>query len=377
MSLARLWKDFDVDRDTTVFHPVPCRSVPSVLSKGFSTQEFKAELARDPAKAIIFWQTAKGPEDTAYFILPKRVIAQAEESGSWRVTHSVDPNKGAYYALSPRPGGEGQPDRFKSDGALIFLPDGCDMVARGLVGDAEHAFYTFARGSVDFPGLTTNAVRAVVAHTRGEAYRRLRLLLQGDNETFARNLPRLGEYVPVELKNMRGLPQLPGHYGLDPVEHTLRALEESTKSATLMKRHFEGRWEVCREWVRCALIYHDLGKKVNPFNVKHAKLSGKMSRFHLRCMGYAGHVEEIIARLVETHDVLGGIKRGRLTVNEGVKLLCRGMGTIVPLDRLVDMHYEVALADIHSIGYLRHVSLRDEYLAMRRAAPVLGRAPRL
>lgn len=374
MSLASVWKGFDVDRDTTVFHPVPCCSTPSVLSKGFSARASEGEHRWHHSKAIIFWQTPDELRDTAYFILPKRVILEAAENGSWRVTYTADPHGRAHYALSPRPGNNEALDRFEAGGSLISLPEGCEAgIALGLVEDGEQSYYAFAIESGDSLARTTEAIHAVVAHTRREAYQRLRHLLRGGNATFARNLGRLSDYLPVELKNMRGLPQLPGHYGLDPVEHTLEALKESAKSTTLMER-FQEQWAVCREWVRCALIYHDLGKKVNPFNVRHAKLSAKMARFHLRCMGYKDQEEQVVARLVETHDVLGGIKRGRLTVDEGVGLLCRGMDALVPLDRLLDMHYEVAAADIRSIGYLRHISVRDEYLAMRRAIKALGRA---
>jgi len=367
MSLARLWKEFDVDRDVTVFHAVPCAGVEAILSDGFTLQS----LLRYPAKTLIFWQTPTARPGTAYFILPRQAILEAEANGAWRLTYRVDPGEGAYYALGGRRAGEPGADRLDARGALICLPDGCDGVAPGLAEDGEHAYYAFIAGSDDLLERTTEAVRAVAAYTRREDYLLLRSMLLGDNETFARGVPRLAECLPVEVKNMRGLPQLPGHYGLDPVEHTLAALMESAKSTTLMER-FAGERTVCREWIRCVLVYHDIGKKMNPFNPAHARLSAKLARFHLRSMGYEEHEEQIIARLVETHDVLGGVKRGLLTALEGLRILCHGMGTLVPLDLLVDMHYEVARADIHSIGSLRHISLENEYLAMSRTLPELG-----
>ncbi len=376
MSLAHVWKDFDMDCDGTVFRPVPCRSAAAVLAEGFTAQDDGLGPSSPRSRAIVFWEIPDERRHAAYFVLPSRLIVEAEKSGCWQVTYSVDPRGPAYYALSPRMGSSEAPAKFEADGSIVFLPEGCDAgIPQGLVEEGDHAHYSFTSRVGDLASGTAEAVRTVVAHTRRRCYRELRTMLRGSNEALLKNFARLAEYLPVELRNMRGLPQLPGHYGLDPLAHTLEALRECGRSATLMER-FHGEWAVCREWVRCAILFHDLGKKVNPFNMRHAKLSGKMARFHLRSMGYGDREEKVIVRLVETHDVLGGIKRGRLTPEEGARLLCDGMEELIPLDRLVDMHYEVASADIRSIGYLHHVSVQDEYAAMRTAIGTIGGAPK-
>jgi len=196
-----------------------------------------------------------------------------------------------------------------------------------------------------------------------EGYERLRTLLQGSNEELRRNIPAIVEAMPIEMRNMDGLPQKPGHWGYDPVEHTAEVLKELSKS-TFFEEHCGLKLDDmrrCRELIRCATVFHDLGKKVNPFDDRHPILSAYMVPFHLETMDYSESEIAIITKLVATHDILGRIKQWEIKPEQGYRMLVSGITDLLPPWLIVMMHYEIAKADIASIGILFGVTIDREY----------------
>ncbi|MBI4641274.1 MAG: hypothetical protein HY731_11300 [Candidatus Tectomicrobia bacterium] len=363
------WRLFDLDIDSVTLFPIELQTVKLLGEKGLrGISDLVSLLPLESAQE----------KEPLFFVKPdwlplrkrrmkNQKIAVFTPSRPGELLKSYEEwNKDRMIALAPHHLVQNLPDPISlllesspTDGSFWALPS---FLHKGR-GFPNLALYPISFPKEKLTWEIYETVKGIKRKVCQKGYERLRTLLQGSNEEFRRNLPAIVEAMPVEMRNMDGLPQKPGHWGYDPVEHTAEVLKELSKS-TFFEEHCGlslddmGR---CRELIRCATVFHDLGKKVNPFDDRHPILSAYMVSFHLEAMDYSEGEIAIITKLVATHDILGRIKQWEIRPEQGYRMLTSGITDFLPPCLIVMMHYEIARADIASIGVLFGVTIDREY----------------
>lgn len=156
------------------------------------------------------------------------------------------------------------------------------------------------------------------------------------DEEFRQKLPEIQSMLPRQFEAMEGFEQSSPHGDFDPVEHTINALR-LLEVDDLEERD--------KKIARVALIFHDVGKVVNPTSRAHPYRSEEIAVDHLEKMGFAEEDKIEILAQVRYHDALGEVARrdGHNMFDEKEALL------MFPNQRQLDIHYKVARADIESI----------------------------
>jgi len=326
-------------------------------------------------RQICFYEGLKtGRPHHIYFVKPKKPFVQEQRQKGYRLDFGIHQEAEKFYAVGPM---------LRMDGTNSPLTDGCCIEAGDSLmllpqEEKELAGYDLSMGGEaffienlnDFQVSALSAIKRYKASLWADHYSELRGILRQGNPFTGKNLETLIAHLPIEMRNMSGMPQNFGHLGLDPLQHSFIALQGSDVSGTIeeLKGISLDGGVLCDEIARCAILFHDLGKKIEPFDPYHAELSGPMAEFHLECMGYNEVEKAVIRRLVETHDVMGCIKKGEITVLQGYQMLCSGLPESISREVMVKLHCEVAGADIGSIPYLRGITLEKEEEEMLRLA---------
>ncbi|HEX5504452.1 MAG TPA: hypothetical protein VFW96_17645 [Thermomicrobiales bacterium] len=165
-----------------------------------------------------------------------------------------------------------------------------------------------------------------------------------DDAAFAALGERIAAYLYANFPGLRGLRQHRPHFDpardrtTDPVEHTIEVL------GNLDTR---GLAPADAAILRAAAVFHDVGKLRDPLNVRHAVDSAALCPPYLDDFPLtpAGRADAV--RVVVSHDVLGRLAQGRLSVAEA----CALFGT----RRLADLTARLTWADVTSIRGLGHV----------------------
>lgn len=135
---------------------------------------------------------------------------------------------------------------------------------------------------------------------------------------FAARGPQIGEYLAANFLGLRGLAQHRPHYDpargrtTDPIEHTLEVLA-ALDTAGLDPPDVR--------LLRAATIFHDVGKLLDPFNVRHATDSAIIAAPYLADFALPPADATAALAIIRNHDVLGRVCQGRLTVDEALDLL--------------------------------------------------------
>lgn len=165
-----------------------------------------------------------------------------------------------------------------------------------------------------------------------------------DDAAFAATLPQVADYLRANFPGLRGLTQHRPHFDpalgrtTDPIEHTIEVLAALDTA---------GLDEADVRLLRGATIFHDVGKVLDPLNVRHATDSALICGPYLADFGLppADHAAALVA--VRLHDVLGRVCQGRLTVDEAVDLF----GT----PRIAALTARLSRADVGAIRGLTRV----------------------
>lgn len=165
-----------------------------------------------------------------------------------------------------------------------------------------------------------------------------------DDAAFAAQLPAIGDYLCANFPGLRGLTQHRPHFHpdlgrtTDPIEHTLEVLAAlDTSGLDLADTRL----------LRAATVFHDIGKLLDPFNVRHATDSALMAAPYLPDFPLPPEEQADALAIVRNHDVLGRVCQGRLTADEALDLL----GT----PRRADLTARLTRADVGSIRGLARV----------------------
>ena len=161
---------------------------------------------------------------------------------------------------------------------------------------------------------------------------------------FAAELPAIEAYLIANFPGLRGLRQHRPHFDperertTDPIEHTLEVI------AALDTHDLPPRDVVI---LRAATIFHDVGKLLDPLNVRHAIESAMICPPYLADfpLDAAGRADAVA--IVRDHDVLGRIAQSRLTASEGAD--------IFRTRRLAALTERLTVTDISCIRGLGHV----------------------
>ncbi|CAA9569775.1 MAG: hypothetical protein AVDCRST_MAG18-1845 [uncultured Thermomicrobiales bacterium] len=135
---------------------------------------------------------------------------------------------------------------------------------------------------------------------------------------FAARGPQIGDYLAANFPGLRGLAQHRPHYDpargrtTDPIEHTLEVLAALDTAGLELP-------EV--RLLRAATIFHDVGKLLDPFNVRHATDSAIIAAPYLADFALPPADATAALAIIRNHDVLGRVCQGRLTVDEALDLL--------------------------------------------------------
>lgn len=165
-----------------------------------------------------------------------------------------------------------------------------------------------------------------------------------DDATFIARAPQIEAYLLANFAGLRGLQQHRPHFDparertTDPIEHTLEVL------AALDTRDLD---QEDARILRAATIFHDVGKLLNPLNVRHAIDSAAICPPYLPDFGLDPAACADAVAIVRDHDVLGRICQGRLTVDDAMEIF----GT----PRLANLTGRMTRADVGSIRGLTRV----------------------
>lgn len=165
-----------------------------------------------------------------------------------------------------------------------------------------------------------------------------------DDAAFAVQGAAIGAYLRANFPGLLGLAQHRPHFHpdlgrtTDPIEHTLEVL------AALDTGGLE---PADARLLRAATVFHDIGKLLDPFNVRHATDSAIMAAPYLPDFPLTPDEQADALAIVRNHDVLGRVCQGRLTADEALDLL----GT----PRLADLTARLTRADVGSIRGLARV----------------------
>jgi len=165
-----------------------------------------------------------------------------------------------------------------------------------------------------------------------------------DDAAFAAQLPAIGDYLRANFPGLQGLAQHRPHFHpdlgrtTDPIEHTLEVLAALGTG---------GLDPADARLLRAATVFHDIGKVLDPFNVRHATDSAIMAVPYLADFALTPTERDDALAIIHNHDVLGRVCQGRLTADEALDLL----GT----PRLADLTARLTRADVGSIRGLARV----------------------
>ena len=159
-----------------------------------------------------------------------------------------------------------------------------------------------------------------------------------DDVAFAARGPAIAAYLYANFPGLRGLRQHRPHFDpardrtTDPVEHTIEAL------AHLDTR---GLGPDDAAILRAAAVLHDVGKLLDPLDVRHAVHSAAICPPYLADFGLEAPAVDDAVAIVRNHDTLGRLAQGRIEPAEAAALL----GT----RRLAALTERLTRADIRSI----------------------------
>lgn len=165
-----------------------------------------------------------------------------------------------------------------------------------------------------------------------------------DDAAFASTLPQIADYLLANFPGLRGLGQHRPHFDpardrtTDPIEHTLEVLAALDTA---------GLDAPDARILRAATIFHDVGKLLDPFNVRHATDSAIICAPYLPDFDLDPAARADAIAIVAGHDVLGRVCQGRITVDEALELL------VTP--RLAALTGRLSRADVGSIRGLTRV----------------------
>lgn len=178
-----------------------------------------------------------------------------------------------------------------------------------------------------------------------------------DDAAFAACGPTIARYLYANFPGLRGLRQHRPHFHpdlgrtTDPVEHTLEMLAlldttglDAGETLTL----------------RAAAVFHDIGKLLDPLNVRHAVDSAALAPPYLADFPLTPDQQAAALTLIATHDVLGRVAQGRIDAEEAAGLF----GT----RRLAALANRLTRADIGSIRGLTGTPERPSVLPSIAAA---------
>ncbi|MGN6564381.1 MAG: hypothetical protein ACTHMU_17120 [Thermomicrobiales bacterium] len=169
-------------------------------------------------------------------------------------------------------------------------------------------------------------------------------LAAASDAEFTTRLPAIEAYLVANFPGLRGLRQHRPHFDperertTDPIEHTLEVI------AALDTHDLPSRDVLI---LRAATVFHDVGKLLDPLNVRHALESAVICPPYLADFPLTPAECRDAVAIVRNHDVLGRIAQGRLTAGEGADLF----GT----RRLAVLTERLTVTDISSIRGLGHV----------------------
>jgi len=138
-----------------------------------------------------------------------------------------------------------------------------------------------------------------------------------DDAAFAARIPQIAAYLCANFPGLQGLRQHRPHFDparnrtTDPIEHTLEVL------AALDTTELEPS-DV--RLLRAATIFHDVGKLLDPLNVRHAIDSALICAPYLADFALPAPDQATAIAIVLHHDVLGRVCQGRITVDEALDL---------------------------------------------------------
>jgi molybdate transport system regulatory protein len=165
-----------------------------------------------------------------------------------------------------------------------------------------------------------------------------------DDAAFAARIPQIAAYLRANFPGLQGLGQHRPHFDpardrtTDPIEHTLEVLAALDTT---------GLAESDVRLLRAATIFHDVGKLLDPFNVRHAIDSAVICAPYLADFPLPPADRDAAIAIVLHHDVLGRVCQGRITVDEALDLF----GT----PHLADLTARLSRADVGSIRGLARV----------------------
>jgi len=175
--------------------------------------------------------------------------------------------------------------------------------------------------------------------------RKIKEILDRDlsDREFRARLVEIRPLLPRPFEEMEGIDQLQSHGDIDPVDHTLYALEElNTKDLSSKDRLI----------ARTVLMFHDVGKVYDAYSREHPRRSADITRDYLVKMGYSANQIRRIIHHIRWHDALGDVAR-----TDGSNIFDeRDVVTFFPDEAELRLHQEIVIADVASIpGLARYV----------------------
>ncbi len=372
MIFKETWLAFDIDVDRFIAHEATTEQAINILKEGLFS--CSANSNHDEGSIYFYEGLKQGLLDRVYFIKPKKSFIGEQRHKGYRLDFGPHQRGEKFYAVGPL---------LRMDGTNEPITDGCSIQARDSLvlltskdGEIEdlplwkEAEHFILEDLEDFSRSVSSAICQAKAGLWADHYKAMKAILLDGKPFTGKNLETLITHLPIELTNLSGVAQNFGHLGLDPLQHSIVALQvlETSPTAAELKEVTVGGESSCDEIARCAVLFHDLGKKLEPLDPFHAELSGPMAEFHLRCMEYNDLEVAVIKRLVETHDVIGRIKKGEISCSEGYHELCDGLPKSIDREIMVKLHHEIASADMGSIPYLHGISTKPEREELLRLA---------
>lgn len=159
------------------------------------------------------------------------------------------------------------------------------------------------------------------------------------DEEFVDSLEEIEQLLPRPFQHMEGMQQSSPHGEFSPTEHTINALR---------LLNTENLNEEDRFIARMSLVFHDVGKVEDPRSRVHSYRSEKITKDYLEKMDVNEEVRKEILAQIRYHDALGEAAR-----RDGDNMFDhRDVLLLFPTQRQLDIHRQIAMADIGSIPYL-------------------------
>lgn len=185
-----------------------------------------------------------------------------------------------------------------------------------------------------------NQIRPISAEALTEAqwWDCMRQMLQADpiDSEFRRGIQELWPNRPQNLKLMDKITQNGLHEGISVGEHERRVLlglkTDNLSNGDAM-------------WARIVALGHDYGKKDDPADPLHPRVSALSVDDHMGHLGIVPRHRELLHDLIEHHHFWGDVVLGKRRVEEALH--------IFPDFNAVMISHAVARADIGSIRQLR------------------------